>query len=202
MPAEEQTQKATPQLQFENNSGMNNITSMKNNPLMLIKQDNKRRNTPADLKRKLGSLSTDSVADYYLAKIDIKPRSTSKSADKSISLNFSKSYLAPSHPSRANSGERNKPASGKMKYAVNGHTQVPLLKIEKPANAQSSKPSHFHSADRDLHRTKSGNKSKSYLIDYLSQKHNSRKVESVGKLSRMKKDEKDMPKIDQAKNNI
>lgn len=115
---------------------------------MLMKQDkNKQRNNPNELKHKLGSLSTDSVADYYLSKLDTKPRSTSKSADKSLSLNFSKSYLAPSQNHRVGSGDKHKPIYGSVK-SNSGHIQVPLLRVEKPTSHQVSKNSHFHSADR------------------------------------------------------
>lgn len=69
---------------------------MKNNPMILIKHDHKKKNGPLELKRRLGALSTDTGNDNYLTKLETKPRSTSKSADKSINLNFSRSYLAPS----------------------------------------------------------------------------------------------------------
>lgn len=143
---------------------------------MLIKQDkNKQRNNPNQLKHKLGSLSTDSVADYYLSKLDTKPRSTSKSADKSLSLNFSKSYLAPPQNKRVSSGDKHKQIYGSAK-SNSGHIQVPLLRVEKPVSHQVSKHPHFNSVDRELRKTKSGSKSKSYLIEYLSQKQYSKKA--------------------------
>jgi hypothetical protein len=44
---------------------------MKNKPIMIIKQDsNKRRNTPFDIKRKIGSLPIETPShEHYLTKI-------------------------------------------------------------------------------------------------------------------------------------
>ena len=123
---------------------------------------------------------------YYLYKIDSKPRSTSKSADKSISLNFSKSYLAPSNAHRSTSGERIKPLSGKVKHNRSGNNHIPLLKIDKTGSHHTSKQGHFNSADRDLRKTKTPSKSKSYLISYLNQKSNAYKAESLGKLDKIR----------------
>ena len=104
---------------------------MKSNPVIVLKQDHHRKkNRPGELKRKLGSLPTDSAHDYLIYKLENKPRSTSKSADKSVNLNFSKSYLAPhSTNNRSTSGDRIKPLSGKIKATKSGNTQIPLLKI-------------------------------------------------------------------------
>lgn len=71
-----------------------------------------------------------------------------------------------------------------MKQSKSGHVPIPYLKAEKPSSHNVSKHSHFASADRDFRKTKSGTKSKSYLIDYLSQKHNTRKTESLGKINK------------------
>ena len=165
---------------------------MKSNPVIVLKQDHHRKkNRPGELKRKLGSLPTDSAHDYLIYKLENKPRSTSKSADKSVNLNFSKSYLAlHSTNHRSTSGDRIKPLSGKIKATKSGNTQIPLLKIEKASPHQTSKYSHFHSADRDLRKSKTASKNKSYLFDYLNQKHHPFKAESLGKLDRSRKDDK------------
>ena len=151
---------------------------MKSNPIMIVKPDShKKRNGPLELKRKLGSLPTDSAADLYQTKIETKPRSTSKSADKSVNLNFSRSNLAPNSTNhRSSSGDRIKPLSGKIKTTKSGNTQIPLLKIEKASPHQTSKYSHYHSADRDLKKSKTVSKNKSYLFDYLSQKSHPNKA--------------------------
>ena len=157
---------------------------MKSNPIVIFKQDNnKKRNRPAELKRQLGAVPTDPAQDYMLYKLESKQRSTSKSADKSIHFNFSKSYLAPASVNhRSTSGDKIKPLSGKIKTSKSGNSQIPLLRIEKAASHQTSKQAHYHSADRDLRKTKTPTKNKSYLIDYLSQKHRPFKAESLGKL--------------------
>lgn len=151
---------------------------MKTNPIMIIKQDSiKKRNTPIDLKRKIGSLPVDVPKDHYLTKIESKPRSTSKSADKPINLNFSKNYLAGSKINvRSNSGDRMKSASIKSKLLNTPQGQIPLIKIDKSLSHHTSKNSHYHSADRDLRKTKAGSNNKSYLIDYLNQKQHSTKA--------------------------
>ena len=102
-----------------------------------------------------------------------KPRSTSKSADKSVNLNFSRSYLVPQSTNhRSTSGDRIKPLSGKIKSTKSGNTPIPLLKIERATPHQTSKYTHYHSADRDLKKSKTTSKNKSYLFDYLNQKNN------------------------------
>ena len=159
---------------------------MKNNPVIVLKQDNQRKkNRQIELKRKLGGLPTDSAHDYLLYKLQNKPRSTSKSADKSVNLNFSRSYLAPnSTNNRSSSGDRIKPLSGKIKPNKSGNTQIPLLKIEKASPHQTSKYNHYHSADRDIKKSKTVSKNKSYLFDYLNQKNHPYKAQSLGKLER------------------
>ena len=159
---------------------------MKSNHIVILKQgENKKRNRQIELKKRLGSLPTDSAHDYLLYKMENKPRSTSKSADKSVNLNFSRSYLAPASTNhRSGSGERIKPLSGKMKPTKSSNPQIPLLKIEKAASNYGSRNTHYHSADRDLRRTKTASKNKSYLFDYLNQKHQPLKAESLGKLER------------------
>lgn len=79
---------------------------MKSNHIILPKQaQDKKKNRQIELKKRLGSLPTDNAHDYLLYKMENKPRSTSKSADKSVNLNFSKSYLAPASTNhRSNSG--------------------------------------------------------------------------------------------------
>ena len=69
-----------------------------------------------------------------------------------------------------------------MKTSKSGNTQIPLLKIEKASPHQTSKYNHYHSADRDLRKSKTTSKNKSYLFDYLNQKHHPNKAESLGKL--------------------
>jgi hypothetical protein len=75
-----------------------------------------------------------------------------------------------------------KSANGKPKPLATPQAQVSLLKIDKSTSHQTSKHAHYHSADRDLRKTKINNKSKSYLIDYLNQRQHSTKADSLTKL--------------------
>jgi len=98
-------------------------------------------------------------------------------------MHFNKNYMFPSKINqRSASGERMKTANGKSKQPNNILTHVNFIKIDKSLSQQSSKNSHYHSADRDLRKNKGGSKSKSYLIDYLNQRQQSTKAESLGKL--------------------
>ena len=146
---------------------------MKSNHIVILKPgESKKRNQQLELKKRLGSLPTDTAHDYLLYKMENKPRSTSKSADKSVNLNFSRSYLVPNSTNhRSNSGDKIKPLSGKLKQTKISNAQIPLLKIEKAASSYASRSTHYHSADRDLRRTKTASKNKSYLFEYLNQKH-------------------------------
>ena len=117
----------------------------------------------------------------------MKPRSNSKSAEKETAMHFSKNYIFPSKiKQRSASGERMKSANVKQKLPNNILGQAHFIKIDKSLSQHSSKNSYFHSADRDLRKTKGGSKSKSYLKDYLNQRHQSSKAESMGRLEQMK----------------
>ncbi len=86
---------------------------------MIIKHDQtKKRSSPIDLRRKIGSLPSDLPAHHLVTKIETKPRSTSKSHEKNAGLNFSKSFLI-SNPiqNRSTSNERIKSSNGKGKTA-------------------------------------------------------------------------------------
>ena len=85
---------------------------------------------------------------------------------------------------RSSSGDRIKPLSGKIKATKSGNTPIPLLKIEKASPQQTSKYAHYHSADRELRKSKTASKNKSYLFDYLNQKNHPYKAQSLGKLDR------------------
>lgn len=54
---------------------------MKNNPIIIIKhaEHTKKCSEPTDLKRKIGLLPTQVPSQSYSTKLEIKPRSTSKS---------------------------------------------------------------------------------------------------------------------------
>jgi hypothetical protein len=98
-------------------------------------------------------------------------------------MHFSKNYVFPSKINpRSNSGERLKSANGKQKSFNNLQGGAGFVKMDKSLSQHSSKNSHYHSADRELRKTKGGSKSKSYLIDYLNQRQQSTKAESLSKL--------------------
>jgi len=75
-----------------------------------------------------------------------------------------------------------KSANGKQKSFNNLQGGAGFVKMDKSLSQHSSKNSHYHSADRELRKTKGGSKSKSYLIDYLNQRQQSTKAESLSKL--------------------
>ncbi len=65
---------------FNDDGVVYNYFNMKSNPIMIIKHDqDKKRSGPIDLKRKIGSLPSDLINQPPINKIEIKPRSTSKS---------------------------------------------------------------------------------------------------------------------------
>lgn len=65
----------------------------------------------------------------------------------------------------------------------------PLIKIDRleKSSQNTSKIQHYNSTDRETKRAKTNSKGKSYLIDYLNNRNQTTKAESLGKLDQIKK---------------